>query len=147
MLFPGEAAWSRQYTCSKRKLVLRKLEECTLLCQRCTTAAVASVYPLSDWTLDASQWRNHNSDTLVDHIREGSMIKKLVKHGNSWAIVIDRPILDLLKIDPESQVELTTDGRTINIAPHCEADKKTSIRTARKAVNKKHSKAFKKLAE
>ena len=29
------------------------------------------------------------------------MIKNLVKHGNSWALVIDRPILDLLKIDPE----------------------------------------------
>jgi len=36
------------------------------------------------------------------------MIKNLVKHGNSWAVVIDRPILDLLKIAPESQVELTT---------------------------------------
>ncbi|TWU39347.1 AbrB/MazE/SpoVT family DNA-binding domain-containing protein [Novipirellula artificiosorum] len=75
------------------------------------------------------------------------MIKKLVKHGNSWAIVIDRPILDLLKIEPESQVELTTDGRTINIAPYSEADKKTRVRAARTAVNKKHSEAFRKLAE
>ena len=53
------------------------------------------------------------------------MIKKLVKHGNSWAIVIDRPILDLLKIDLESQVELTTDGQTITISPYCEAEKKS----------------------
>lgn len=75
------------------------------------------------------------------------MIKKLVKHGNSWAIVIDRPILDLLKIDPESQVELTTDGQTITISPHCDAEKKSRIRSARTTVNNKHSKAFKKLAE
>lgn len=75
------------------------------------------------------------------------MIKKLVKHGNSWAIVIDRPILDLLKIDPESHVELTTDGQTINIAPYSEVDRKTRVRAARTNVNKKHSKAFKKLAE
>jgi hypothetical protein len=27
------------------------------------------------------------------------MVKKLTKHGNSLALVIDRPILDLLKID------------------------------------------------
>ena len=25
------------------------------------------------------------------------MLKNLVKHGNSWALVIDRPILELLK--------------------------------------------------
>jgi hypothetical protein len=29
------------------------------------------------------------------------MIKKLTQHGNSLALVIDRPILDLLKIDPK----------------------------------------------
>ena len=69
------------------------------------------------------------------------------KHGNSWAIVIDRPILELLKIDPETQVELTTDGQTIAISPQCEADKKSRIRSARASVNNKHSKAFKKLAE
>ncbi len=75
------------------------------------------------------------------------MIKKLVKHGNSWAVVIDRPILDLLKIDPESQVELTTDGKTIAISPHCDAEKKSRVRSARTAVNEKHSQAFKKLTE
>jgi hypothetical protein len=30
------------------------------------------------------------------------MVKKLTKHGNSLALVIDRPILDLLKIDVET---------------------------------------------
>ncbi len=75
------------------------------------------------------------------------MIKKLVKHGNSWAIVLDRPILDLLKIDPESPVELTTDGQTITIAPYRDEQKKSRARSAREVVNKKHSKAFKKLAE
>ena len=30
------------------------------------------------------------------------MIKKLTKHGNSVALVIDRPILELLKIDVET---------------------------------------------
>jgi hypothetical protein len=28
------------------------------------------------------------------------MVKKLTKHGNSLALVIDRPILELLRIDP-----------------------------------------------
>ena len=75
------------------------------------------------------------------------MIKNLVKHGNSWAIVIDRPILELLKITPESPVELTTDGKSIQIAPFNADSKKAKVRSARAKVNSKHSRAFKKLAE
>jgi len=75
------------------------------------------------------------------------MIKNLVKHGNSWAIIIDRPILDLLKINPESEIELTTDGQSIRIAPVAELSKKSKVRAASAKVNSKHSKAFRKLAE
>jgi antitoxin component of MazEF toxin-antitoxin module len=75
------------------------------------------------------------------------MIKNLVKHGNSWAVLIDRPILDLLKIAPESQIELTTDGKSIRITPVNSDDSKSKVRAARAKVNSKHSKAFKKLAE
>ncbi len=75
------------------------------------------------------------------------MIKNLVKHGNSWAVVIDRPILDLLKISPESQVELTTDGKSIRISAVDVDDQKTKVRAARTKVNAKHAKAFRKLAE
>ncbi len=42
------------------------------------------------------------------------MLKKLTKHGNSLALVIDRPILDLLKIDTETPLDISTDGN----APH-----------------------------
>jgi antitoxin component of MazEF toxin-antitoxin module len=100
-----------------------------------------------DKQLDACQLGSNNGDTLVDRRESVLMIKKLVKHGNSWAIVLDRPILDLLKIDPESQVELTTDGRTITISPHHDEEKKSRVQSARKTVNEKHAKAFKKLAE
>lgn len=76
-----------------------------------------------------------------------SMIKNLVKHGNSRAVVIDGPILDLLKIDPESQLELTTDGKSILISAATGDDARTKVRQARASVNAKHSKAFRKLAE
>jgi len=75
------------------------------------------------------------------------MIKNLVKHGNSWALVIDRPILDLLKISPEAPLELTTDGRSITVVPASSAAQKERVRAARKKVHAKYSKAFKKLAE
>lgn len=75
------------------------------------------------------------------------MIKNLVKHGNSWALVIDRPILDLLKIDPENPVEITTDGQMMTIGPVGKAARSAKVREARKKINDRHSKAFKKLAE
>ena len=75
------------------------------------------------------------------------MIKNFVKHGNSWALIIDRPILDLLKIRPEDPVEITTNGMTMIISPAAESERKTKVRTARKKVNARYKEAFKKLAE
>lgn len=89
------------------------------------------------------QWYTNASHFL----REVKMIKNLVKHGNSWALVIDRPILDLLKISPEAPVEITTDGNSIKIAPCDAAERKSRIREARRRINAKHANAFKKLAE
>jgi antitoxin component of MazEF toxin-antitoxin module len=74
------------------------------------------------------------------------MIKNLVRHGNSWALVIDRPILDLLKMRPEDPLEITTDGTTMTIAPAA-ASTKAKVRAARKKVNTRYKQAFKKLAE
>jgi antitoxin component of MazEF toxin-antitoxin module len=75
------------------------------------------------------------------------MIKNLVRHGNSWALVIDKPILELLKLKPEDPVELTTDGRTMTIAPAATSERTSRVRAARKKINARHSAAFKKLAE
>jgi antitoxin component of MazEF toxin-antitoxin module len=75
------------------------------------------------------------------------MIKNLVKHGNSWALVIDRPILELLKMKPEEPVEITTDGRCMTISQANDSEHKSRVRAARKKINARHAKAFKKLSE
>jgi len=46
------------------------------------------------------------------------MLKKLVKYGNSNALVLDRPILELLSIGEGSLVKLHTDGKSLIITPH-----------------------------
>jgi antitoxin component of MazEF toxin-antitoxin module len=75
------------------------------------------------------------------------MIKNFVKHGNSWAVIIDRPIMELLKISPETELELTTDGKGIRIEPVAASSKKSKVRAASAKINAKYSKAFRKLAE
>jgi len=44
------------------------------------------------------------------------MTKTLVKHGNSLALVIDKPILDLLKIGADTPLDVTTDGKHLFIS-------------------------------
>lgn len=46
-----------------------------------------------------------------------SMTKKLVQHGDSAALIIDKPILDLLNMGMDTPLEITTDGRNIAISP------------------------------
>ncbi len=75
------------------------------------------------------------------------MQKNLTKHGNSWALIIDKPILDLLNIDPTLPLEITTDGRTLVIAPIEDDGRQSKVRAAREKINRRHNKAFKKLAE
>ncbi len=45
------------------------------------------------------------------------MLKKLVKYGNSNALVLDRAILELLNMSEGSIVKLHTDGKSLIITP------------------------------
>ena len=74
------------------------------------------------------------------------MIKILVKHGNSLALVIDRPILDLPKIDPEQPLELTIDGASIRISTVEDDSRKDKLRRASRKVNAGYKNTFQKLA-
>jgi antitoxin MazE len=75
------------------------------------------------------------------------MVKKLTKHGNSLALVIDRPILDLLKIDPETPLEVSTDGKQLIIAPAKPSSRRKKFEDAQEWAHKRYGKAFRKLAE
>ena len=68
------------------------------------------------------------------------MIKHLQKVGNSRGIVIDKPILELLKIDENAAFEITQEKNGLFLKPL----------TAREAYNKisvKHRKSLNKLAK
>jgi antitoxin component of MazEF toxin-antitoxin module len=76
------------------------------------------------------------------------MLKKLTKHGNSLALVIDRPILDLLKIDTETPLDISTDGTRLIVAPIAEpATRRKKFDAAQEWAHKRYGKAFEKLAK
>jgi len=44
------------------------------------------------------------------------MKKKLIPVGNSWAVIIQKPILELLDINPEQdEIELSVENKTLKI--------------------------------
>lgn len=75
------------------------------------------------------------------------MLKKLTKHGNSLAPIIDRPILDLLKIDPETPLDVSTDGQRLIVAPLRDSARRKKFDAAQDWAHRRYGKAFKKLAE
>lgn len=75
------------------------------------------------------------------------MIKKLTKHGNSWALIIDKPILDLLNIDPETPLEITTDGQTLTVAPAKDPARQAKFKAALEETNRRYGRALKRLAD
>lgn len=54
------------------------------------------------------------------------MLKKLVKYGNSNALILDRAIMELLNMQEGSVVKLQTDGKSLIITP-AEAEKPVNI--------------------
>ncbi len=75
------------------------------------------------------------------------MIKKLTKHGNSLAIVIDRAVLNLLKIDADTPLEVSTDGQVLVISPVRDDIHRDKFKKALKTTNRKYGHALKHLAE
>ena len=75
------------------------------------------------------------------------MTKTLVKHGNSYALVIDKPILDLLQATPETPFEILTDGQALILRPIREPDSEERFRAALERVNQQFGRTLKHLAE
>jgi len=75
------------------------------------------------------------------------MVKTLTKHGNSLALVIEKPVLELLGADAGTAFEITTDGQALVLTPVLDPQRRQRFAAALKRVNKKYPAALKKLAE
>lgn len=77
-----------------------------------------------------------------------ALIKKLTKQGNSYALIIDKALIELLDIDPESPLQLSTnDGQSLTITPLRDEIFDKAIDRKLDQYKKKYGKALKRLAE
>ena len=74
------------------------------------------------------------------------MKKNLTVIGNSLGIIIEKPILELLGISRETQLEMITDGERLIIEPVKE-DRTSRIKSATQRVMKNHDKTLRELAK
>ena len=79
------------------------------------------------------------------------MIKTLTKHGNSYALVIDKPILELLKIRPDTPLNIVTDGKSLIVSPSlAETEERSGVseefEQSLEKVNRRFAKVLQRLA-
>ena len=75
------------------------------------------------------------------------MIKKLIQHGNSSALIIDKPIMELLNINIDTHLELSTDGANIIISPVKNKNRLNRLKSSLESINEKHNVTLRKLAK
>ena len=75
------------------------------------------------------------------------MSKKLSKIGNSLGLVLERPLLERLGITAKTELEVSTDGSVIVIAPRRARRGEKRLKEVSDEVFAKYAGAFKKLAE
>ena len=75
------------------------------------------------------------------------MRKTLIRHGNSLALVIDKPILEMLQISADTPLELSTDGNSILISPVRDPERQQKLHKSLKKINRKYGDDLRRLAE
>jgi antitoxin MazE len=75
------------------------------------------------------------------------MVKTLTRHGNSYALIIDKPILDLLHIAPDTPIDIRTDGDVLVLVPQRDAERQARFEAALEETNRRFGRALKDLAE
>lgn len=75
------------------------------------------------------------------------MQKMLIKHGNSLALVIDKPILEMLQIDATTPLQLTTNGDQILVTPCRDKTRQKKLAASLKTINEKFGEDLQRLAQ
>jgi antitoxin MazE len=76
------------------------------------------------------------------------MVKRLQTVGNSSGVIIDKPILELLRITSETELDISTDGERLIITPlRSEATRKRKLARAQERTVAAHERTFRKLAK
>jgi antitoxin component of MazEF toxin-antitoxin module len=75
------------------------------------------------------------------------LTKKLQRVGGSLALVIDKPVLAVLGITEDTELEITTDGRGLHVMPKPRTVSQEAFKATADRIFKRHAPLFAKLAK
>ena len=84
---------------------------------------------------------------LRSYIVRTKMVKKLTKTGNSFALVLEKPILEKMKIDADTPLEVSTNGEVIVISPVRDRRRVAKLRAIVDRAHRDYSGVFARLAK
>lgn len=82
-----------------------------------------------------------------------AMVKMLSKVGSSYSLILDKALLQILNIEPDTPLEIKTDGQSLIVTPVLDASRapkrkaQPAIQKAFEASLEKYGDVYKKLAE
>ena len=74
------------------------------------------------------------------------MFKKFTKHNNKLSFIINKPLLNLLHVNSETQLKITTNGQLLIVFPLKDDEGKSIFKRHLEGTNQKFGSAFKRLA-
>ncbi len=75
------------------------------------------------------------------------MIKRLHKHGNSVALIIEKPVMQALGITEETPLQLTVNGNALVITPANVGVGPERMKATSKELRKRYGPMLKRLAD
>ena len=77
------------------------------------------------------------------------MVKRLAKTGTSYSVIIDRTIMKLLHISPETELDLSIEGESLVITPikKTKESRQTQLDQIMAESFEQYGEVYKKLAE
>jgi len=75
------------------------------------------------------------------------MVKKLQRHGNSHALVIDKPLMEALGIDEDTPLNVTISGGSLIVTPATVGLGSERVKEMMGKVRGKYGKALENLAD
>jgi antitoxin MazE len=74
------------------------------------------------------------------------MFKKFTKHNNKLSFIINKPLLNLLHVNSETQLKITTNGQLLIVFPLKDDEGKSIFKRRLECTNQKFGSVFKRLA-
>ena len=75
------------------------------------------------------------------------MVKKLTRTGNSLALVLDKPLLETLGIDENTELEISTNGDVLVVTPVRDRGREKKLKKILEQLDREYGGVFRRLAE